>query len=164
MDSILVAIGITLSSMMKLGLPPDQPVIESRSIERLQTDACGSPVRCPDLYVFTEPTTGKIVVADGIDWSMTVAQAELAREYGRWLLTKHKIYSPSNTCTRNVKLERRLLEIEWDFMQIRKNEGKFKGYNMPPTKDVLPEHLFFCVPDDKTVPRVKDRSVTKGEF
>jgi len=154
MQELLAAIGMTLSMMMKLELPQQPPVIEEKSIQEIRAAACNS--KCDNVFVFTEPTTGKILVPKGVDWSMTIAQGELTHEVARYILTQHKIYSPSNSCSRNVELETAMRDIHWDYLRLMKQRNQYKGYGFPNEKKELAEHVFFCTPDDKIKPKKKD--------
>lgn len=154
MEQVIAAIGMILSGMMKLGLPPEPPTIVAMPVAQIQAAACNG--KCDNVYFFTEPTTGKIFVPDNVDFSFTLARAELAREVARYILIQHKIYSPNNSCSDNVKLENTLRDIEWDYIELEKKKQTYKGHGVPQQKTDLAEHIFFCVPDDKVKPRKKD--------
>lgn len=150
MNEIVMALLTISINMTGLNPPDSPPTIYMVSQEEVQSKACGEK-ECKDLHFFTDPSTNIIYADKNVDYKFTFAKAELLHEITRYTLTANKIYNPHAPCSRNVKLEMALDDIEFDYIKEEVKNGSYVGKGLPEHKDI-PPHVFYCTPDAPPVP------------
>lgn len=151
MNELIVSLMMVASTFARLPVPEVPPQVHFVGVEEVQGRACGDS-KCPDLHFYTDPKTNIIYVNKDVNFDFTLAKAELLHEITRYVLISHNIYSPTNPCSRNVKIEMALGDIEFDFIKSEVQNGKYVGKGLPEPDD-LPKHVFYCTPDKAAEPK-----------
>jgi hypothetical protein len=154
MNELIAALVSVALSMGQLPPPKYEPVVKAASYEEIIEKACGSQEVCKDIHVYTDPLDGIIYVDKGIDYTFTLAKAELFYEVARHVLSSHDIYSYNNSCERNIEIEKALIRMRFDYIKTEVDSGRYKGYGVPQLQD-LPTHIFYCTKEEDRLPEVK---------
>lgn len=144
----IVAILLTLSAYVtNLPEPEKPPIIKEVSVQELQERTPGDT---KDLYIFTDPSDNTIYVAEGINYDLTFAQAELFQEITRYTLAVNGIYNPKASCQQNAAIQAVLERIEFTYIKKHADHNKYLGFGVPEPEE-MPKHVFFCNPDAEPV-------------
>lgn len=153
MNELIAGLLSVVLSMGQLPPPKEEPVVKQASYEEIIEKACGSQDVCKDIHVYSDPLDGVIYYDKEIDYTFTLAKAELFYELTRHVLFSHDIYNVHNTCKRNIEIEKAMIRMRFDFIKKEVDSGRYKGYGVPQIQD-LPTHIFYCTPDENRLPEI----------
>lgn len=154
MNELISALLSTVLAMTSLPPPEHPPLVKEATYEAIIERACNSQPVCKDIHVYTDPVDQVIYVDNKIDYSYTLAKGELVYELARNVLYQHDIYKVTNSCERNIQIEKALIRIRFDYIKMQVNSGNYRGYGVPQLED-LPTHIFYCTKPEEKLPEVK---------
>lgn len=153
MNELIAALMTVVLNMSNLPNPEFPPVVRAAGVDQIQKKACENQEVCKDIHVYTDPLEDVIYYDKDIDFSYTLAKSELMYELARYTLYSHGIYRTSNSCERNIEIEKALVRMRFDFIKMEMDQGRYNGYGVPQIQD-LPTHVFYCTPKENQLPEI----------